>query len=106
MSPKKVPRNLSLSVAGLLSLCVCVTALGQPGGKEIARQMAAAADDDAAGLEARQDVLKKLKEVVYLLLGAGETVEAAGVLNRIGRLQLKLSLPQASLDSHQQALSL
>jgi CHAT domain-containing protein/TolA-binding protein len=106
MGLRKMPNKLLLFAAGLLSLVVGVNTLGQPEGKEMARQMAAAADDNAASLEARQEALSKLNEAVRLFLGAGETVEAAGVLNRVGRLQLKLSSPQAALDSHNQALSL
>lgn len=68
--------------------------------------MAAAVDDNAAGLEERQSALKKLKEAVSLFESAGETVEAARVLNRAGRLQLLLVEPQASIDSHRQALTL
>ncbi len=106
MSLKKAPRNSSLCVAGLLSLVVGVTALGQPEGKEMARQLAVAADDNATSLEGRQEALSKLNEAVHLFLGAGATVEAAGVLNRLGRLQLRVSSPQAALDNHKQALSL
>lgn len=106
MNPKKVSRNLSLLVAGLLYVVVGVNGLGQPEGRETGRQIAAIADDKAASFEERQEALRKLKEAVRRLLGAGDTVESARILNRVGRLQLKLSLPQAALDSHQHALSL
>jgi CHAT domain-containing protein len=73
---------------------------------EAARQMAAAVDDNAAGLEERKSALKKLKEAASLFESAGETVEAARVLNRAGRLQFLLSAPKDAIDSHRQALAL
>jgi CHAT domain-containing protein len=102
----KVPRVLLLSLVVLLCLISGARTRGAVDAAETARQIAAAANDDAVGLEERQEALRKLEEAAGLFLSAGETVEAARVLNRAGRLQLILNAPHDALDSHRQALAL
>lgn len=106
MGRMKAPREL-LTLAALL-LCLTPGLRGQepPDAAEAARQLASAANDDAVGLEERQEALRKLEEAGRLLLSVGETAEAARVLNRVGRLQLILNAPQDALDTHNEALAL
>jgi CHAT domain-containing protein len=106
MNHTEVRRDLLLLLAALLCLVPGARALGASDAVEEARQIAAAADDDAAGLEGRREALKKLEEAARLFLDAGETLEAARALNRAGRLQLLLNAPRVALDSHRQALTL
>src|SRR5437764_10936006 len=106
MNHMKVARVLLLLLAVLLCLVSGGRVRGAPDEAEAARQVASAANDDALGLEERQEALKKLEEAARLFLSAGETQEAARVFNRAGRLQLILNAPQDALDSHRQALSL
>jgi CHAT domain-containing protein len=106
MSLTKILRDCFISLAVLLCLVTGVRALGPSDAVETARQMAAAANDNAAGLDERRESLKKLEESVRLFLGAGETGEAARMLNRAGRLQLILNAPQDALASHRRALAL
>ena len=105
MSRTTALRGLLLS-AVMLCLVPGARALDTPDAKEAARQMASAADDNAASLEQRQEALRKLEEAARLFLGAGETEEAARVLNRAGRLQLILNAPRDALDTHGRALAL
>lgn len=74
--------------------------------REIARQTASAANDEALTLDERREALKKLKEAVPLFISAGDSTEAARVLNRVGRLQRLLNEPRDALESYQQALNL
>jgi CHAT domain-containing protein len=83
-----------------------VNGLGVSDATETARQVAADADDKAISLKGRQDALRKLEESVQLFITAGEKVEAARTLNRVGRLQLLLNAPSDALNSHRQALAL
>jgi CHAT domain-containing protein len=106
MSLMKVLRDLFMLLAVLLCTVQGVRALDTPDAGETARQIAAEANDDAVSVGERQESLKKLEESVQLFLGAGEAEEAARVLNRAGRLQLKLNAPQDALDSHLRALAL
>jgi tetratricopeptide (TPR) repeat protein len=71
-----------------------------------ARQIAATTNDNATALQQRQEALKNLEEAAQLFLSAGETVEAARVLNRVGRLHLILNSPQNAIATHNQALSI
>lgn len=73
---------------------------------ETARQLALTANDNATTVAERQDALQKLQQSAQLFLGAGEKIEAARVLNRVGRLHLILSSPPDAISAHQQALSL
>jgi CHAT domain-containing protein len=102
--------KLLLDLFRLLVVLLCLLPGGQSfalsDAKEIAPQMAAAANYHAPTLGERQEALKKLKEAVPLFLSAGNTVEAARVLNRVGRLQSLLNEPHAALDSYHQALVL
>ncbi len=95
-----------LSLALLLCLVITGHAIDTPDTKEAARQAARMADDNASTLEGRQAAQKKLEEAAILFLNADDTVEAARVLNRLGRMQLILNEPQAALDTHQKALDL
>src|SRR5258706_2751308 len=103
---QKVWRRLIPGFFVLLCFVLSAQTLGQSNLKELAQQIAAGTTDDAVSLEARQDALKKLAEAKQMYLNAGETVDAARVLNRMGRLQLKLNAPQDALASHNQALAL
>ena len=57
-------------------------------------------------VEQRTSDLKELQESVQLALNSGQTLEAARILNRVGRLYLLLNKPQDALTNHQQALEL
>ncbi|HEX8456465.1 MAG TPA: CHAT domain-containing protein [Pyrinomonadaceae bacterium] len=72
---------------------------------ETARRIVAETDD-ATSLAGRQEALGRLQEAARLLSDAGETIEAARVLNRAGRLQLKLFAPEEALRSHLEAAAL
>jgi CHAT domain-containing protein/tetratricopeptide (TPR) repeat protein len=71
-----------------------------------ARQLAATANDNATTLAERQDSLKKLEESAQLFLSVGEKLEAARVLNRVGRHQLILNSPPNAITTPNQALDL
>ena len=71
-----------------------------------ARQAAAEARDDVRTLAEREYSRGKLEEAARLFIAAGSSVEAAETLNRLGRLQLILNLPDEALESHQTALKL
>lgn len=73
---------------------------------EEAKRAAAVTENTAVTFEARQQALKQLEESARLFLLANEPVEAAQVLNRVGRLQLALNLPLSAIDTHNRALSL
>ncbi|HEX8845170.1 MAG TPA: CHAT domain-containing protein [Pyrinomonadaceae bacterium] len=101
-----VQRGLLMLLAVLLCLVARARAPETPDAREAARQTAASVNDDAISLEERQEALKRLEEAARLFISAGETIEAARVLNRAGHLQLILNKPQDALDSHRQALAL
>jgi CHAT domain-containing protein len=71
-----------------------------------ARRAASVAEASVVTLEAREAALKQLQEAVRLFLLANDTVEAAQILNRVGRLQLVLNDPLAAIESHKRALAL
>lgn len=71
-----------------------------------ARRAASVAEASVFTLEAREAALKQLQEAVRLFLLANDTVEAAQILNRVGRLQLVLNDPLAAIESHKRALAL
>ena len=88
-------------------LCLALAAHAQTTNPvDTAQQLASTANDNATTLPERQDALQKLQEAARLFISAGEKIEAARVLNRVGRLHLLLSSPQDSIDAHNQALSL
>ena len=105
---KRLKATINLCL--LLGLVFCSEtgghAIKKPAALDAARLAANAADDNASTLEGRQAASRKLEEAAGLFLEAGESLEAARVLNRLGRLQLILNEPQAALDSHQKALDL
>jgi len=105
---KRLKATINLCL--LLGLVFCLEtgghAIEKPAALDAARLAANTADDNASTLEGRQAASKKLEEAAGLFLEAGESLEAARVLNRLGRLQLILNAPQAALDSHQKALEL
>lgn len=106
MKLMKVPRHLLMLIA--LTLCLAQSLHGQEASDagEEARQLASAANDDAVGLEERQESLRKLEESARLFLSVDEKIEAARVLNRAGRLQLILHRPQDATANHSKALDL
>lgn len=106
MSLVKVPRKLLIFSLVVLCLAGGRPTLAQSDPRAIAREIAAAVDDNAVGRESRQASREKLKEAVRLFLSANETVEAARVLNRVGRLQLILNEPREAVASYRQALTL
>ena len=99
---------LPSSVVSTVMLCILQGVQGSvlSDTKEKARQIAATANDKAVTLEERREALKNLEEAVRLYMSAGETMEAARALNRVGRLQLILNTPQDVLSSHNKALRL
>ncbi len=103
MKRLKTPRLLlAVLVLGLIAV-----AQGQGTDSiETARQLAAAANDNAATLPERQEALRKLNESAQLFISGGEKLEAARTLNRAGRLQLILNSPQDAITSHNKALDL
>ncbi|HJT28018.1 MAG TPA: CHAT domain-containing tetratricopeptide repeat protein [Pyrinomonadaceae bacterium] len=104
MNRLKVPRLLF----ALLVLALTVIAQGQGNLDSIktARQLAAEANDEAATLTERQEALRKLNESAQLFVSAGEILEAARVLNRVGHLQLILNSPLDAITTHNKALDL
>jgi CHAT domain-containing protein/predicted negative regulator of RcsB-dependent stress response len=99
-----LPRRLS---SWVVVLCLAIVVHAQTTNPlETARQLASTANDNATTLAERKDALDKLQESAQLFVSAGEKIEAARVLNRAGRLQLVLSAPQDSIDTHNHALSL
>src|SRR5215204_4010142 len=73
---------------------------------ELARQLAATANDNATSLAERQDSVSKLEEAARLFVTVGEKLEAARTFNRAGRLQLILNSPENAITNHNQALNL
>jgi CHAT domain-containing protein len=67
---------------------------------------ARAADEAAATTEERQRALASLLEAARRARDSGEAAEAARLLNRAGRLQLKLNLPQDALATYGDASAL
>jgi CHAT domain-containing protein/Tfp pilus assembly protein PilF len=63
-------------------------------------------DERATTTEERERTLASLLTAASRFRNTGETLRAARVLNRAGRLQLKLSLPEDALTSYQKARSL
>lgn len=63
-------------------------------------------DESAITLAQRQQVLTTLLTAAQQLRNAGESGKAAALMNRAGRLQLRISLPEQALDTYQQASSL
>ena len=104
MRSTRIPRqHLTLF---LLCLALSVHAQVAPDVREVARQTAASANDNATTLVERQTALAKLQESVRLFLSVGESLEAARVLTRVGRLQLLLNSPEDAIPSHEHALAL
>lgn len=74
---------------------------------EEATRTAAAVNESAAFTVADREVaLKKLEEAARLFVLAGEPIDAARVLNRVGRLELVLNAPREAIDRHHRALAL
>jgi tetratricopeptide (TPR) repeat protein len=69
-----------------------------------ARRIAGAANDKAASAAERQMALHQLHESLRLFLLGGEQVEAARVLNRLGRLELITNNPEEAVAAHNEAL--
>ena len=105
MSPVNTAPNVVVYLLVFLCFVPAARALQTTDASEAIR-LTATADDNATTLEERRAALKKLEAAVPLFLSAGETVEAARVLNRVGHLQLILNDPKAALDSHAKALNL
>ena len=99
---------MSRHLLTILLLCLAspVQAQVAPDVREVARQIASTTNDNAITLAGRQDALANLRESVRLFLSVGETLEAARVLTRVGRLQLILDSPEDAITSHAQALAL
>lgn len=106
MSQIKAPRNLLLALVVLVSLSSGIQTRETTESHDEANRLAASSNDNATNLKERQEALKNLEEAARLFQSGGEIVEAARVLNRVGRLQLLLNQPAASIESHQRALDL
>jgi tetratricopeptide (TPR) repeat protein len=63
-------------------------------------------DERVTTTEERERTLASLVAAASRLRNTGETLRAARALNRAGRLQLKLSLPQDALASYREALAI
>lgn len=104
MNQLKMPRPLlAVLVLGLIAIA---QGQGTSNSIETARQIAAAVNDNAATQAERKEALRKLHESAQLFISGGETLEAARIFNRMGRLHLILSSPQEAIISHNQALDL
>jgi len=104
MNLLKLPRLLfALLVLGLTAIA---QGQGASDSIETARQLAAAANDNAVTIPERQEAVRKLNEAAQRFVSAGETLEAARVLTRAGRLHLLLNSPQDAITSHNEALNL
>src|ERR1044072_8539642 len=104
MNGLKVPRLLF----ALLVLALTGIAQGQANldSIETARQLAAAANDEAATLPERKEAMRKLSESAQLFVSAGDILEASRVLNRVGNPQLILNSPLDAITTHNKALDL
>ncbi len=102
----KVPRHLLMLIALVLCPIPCLHGQEATDARELARQLASAANDNAISLEERQESLQKLEESARLFLSVDEKVEAARVLNRAGRLQLRLHRPPDAVATHSRAIDL
>ena len=73
----------------------------------LARQTATGTTDNKpVTVEARRTLLKQLEDAAGVALNAGQTLDAARNLHRIGRLHMLLNDPQSALASHLRALEL
>lgn len=92
----------------MLLVCLLPTAkaLELSDTKEVARQIAASANDNALSIEQREEALKELEEALRLFQSVGESMEAARVLNRMGHLHLVLHRSHDAIDDHLKALAL
>lgn len=63
-------------------------------------------DEAAATAEARRGVLNAVLAAVAQARELGDTLQAARLLNRAGRLRLKLNSPEEALDAYRQARAL
>ncbi len=63
-------------------------------------------DESAITLEQRQQALNTLLTAAQQFRNAGESLRAAALMNRAGRLQLRSSLPEQALATYQEASSL
>src|SRR5258708_18448665 len=106
MVPLKELRDLALYLTMLVGLTSAVQALTTPQTIDAARRAASVDENSVFTLDAREAALKQLQEAVRPFLLANETVEAAQILNRIGRLQLVLNDSSAAIESHKRALNL
>jgi CHAT domain-containing protein len=97
-------RHLLISASLCLAIFVQVQVTPDP--KEVARQLAATANDAATTRVDRQAALTKLQAAAQLFLNEAENIEAARTLNRMGRLQLLLNSPTDAINSHDHALDL
>ncbi|MDX6304594.1 MAG: hypothetical protein QOI77_1563 [Blastocatellia bacterium] len=106
MIPLKKLRDLALYLTMLAGLVSAGQAPTTAPTIDEARRAAAVAETSVFTLEAREAALKQLQEAVRLFLLANDTVAAAQILNRIGRLQLLLNDPLAAIESHKRAMAL
>ena len=102
---KKV-RDIILVLAILVGVFVSGEVRAPTQTNEEATRAAAVAENKANTLEERQAALRQLQEAARLFLLANDHAEAAKVLNRVGRLQLRLNNPPAAIESHNRALDL
>src|SRR5712672_1364029 len=106
MIPLKKLRDFALYLTTLAGLVSAGQAPTTAPTIDEARRAASVAETSVFTLEAREAALKQLQEAVRLFLLAKDTVEAAQILNRVGRLQLVLNDPLAAIESHKRALAL
>jgi CHAT domain-containing protein len=106
MRVMKLPCHLLMLIALMLCQVPCLHGQEASDALEKARQLASAANDNAISMEDRQEALRLLQESARLFLSVNETLEAARVLNRAGRLQLILYKPSDAVATHSQALEL
>lgn len=102
----KKARDIVLVLAIFVGVFVCGEVRAPTQTNEEATRAAAVAENKAITLEDRQAALTQLQEAARLFLLANNRSEAGKVLNRIGRLQLRLNDPPTAIESHNRALDL
>lgn len=90
----------------ILAFCLVLPASGPQAQEEEASAAEREADESATSVEARQRALTTLLEDAHRFRNGGKMPEAARALNRAGRFQLKLNLPEDALATFQEALTI
>lgn len=90
----------------LLLIFLFVWPLAKPHAQDSATALADEEDARATTVEARKHALSALLEASQQLLNAGQKPEAARALNRAGRFQLQLSMPDEAIITFRNTLAI